>query len=70
MTVEIIQKLDFIIEYMNTKQQILANRAKLNKNFRFFESNINGSSEIFFEDLSTKEIFNFISYIKSNCECD
>ena len=70
MTVEIIQKLDFIIECMNTKQQTLAKRAKLNKKFRFFESSINGSSEIFFEDISTKEIFNFVSYIKTNCGCD
>lgn len=70
MTAQIIQKIDLIIECMNPKQQILANRAKLNRNFRFFESNINHSSEIFFEDLSTKEIFNFVSYIKTNCGCD
>jgi hypothetical protein len=70
MNIKIIQKLDSIIECMNTKQQIIANRAKLNKNYRFFESQINGVDEIFFEDISTKEIFNLISYIKVNCGCD
>lgn len=70
MNVEIIQRIEKTIELLNTKQQIIANRVKLNKNFRFFESQINGVNEIFFEDVSTKEIFNLVSYVKANCGCD
>ena len=70
MTVELIQKLDFMIECMNPKQQIITNRIKLNKNYRIFESTINGETEVFFQDLSTKEIFNLVSYVKANCGCD
>lgn len=70
MQANLINNLENFIENLNTKQKIIANRAKINKNFRFFESNINESPEIFFEDLSTKEIFNFVSYVKTNCGCD
>ena len=65
MNVEIIQRLEKTIEFLNTKQQIIANRLKINNNYRFFESPINGVDEIFFEDTLTKEIYNFVFYIKS-----
>ena len=70
MNIEIIQRLEKTIDFLNPKQQIIANRVKINKNYRFFESPINGANEIFFEDTLTKEIYNFVSYIKSNCGCD
>lgn len=70
MTVELIQKLGIMIESMNPKQQIIANRIKLNKNYRIFESVINNETEVFFQDLSTKEVFNLVNYVKANCGCD
>ena len=70
MNADIIQRIDKTVEFLNPKQQIIANRLRINKNCRFFESSVNGVSEIFFEDTLTKEIYNFVSYIKSNCGCD
>lgn len=70
MQANLLNNLDNLIEGLNNKQKIIANRAKINKKFRFFESIMNNKSEIYFEDLSTKQIFHFFTYIKNNCNCD
>ncbi len=70
MNSNLINNLEILIEGLNTKQKQIANRAKVNSNFRFFETNVLGKNDVFFEDLPTKQIFHFITYIKSNCNCD
>lgn len=70
MQANLINSLEIFIENLNNKQKIIANRAKINKNFRFFESIVNNNYEIYFEDLLTKQIYHFQTYIKSNCRCD
>jgi hypothetical protein len=67
---QVINKIEELIQTLNQKQQIIANRTKINKNFRFFESFVGDYSEIYFEDLMTKQIYHFKTYIKSNCGCD
>lgn len=70
MKASLINNLELFIESLNIKQRVIANRAKINKNFRFFEHTVTDKTEIYFEDLSTKQIYHFQTYIKSNCGCD
>lgn len=70
MNSNLINNLEILIEGLNPKQQTIANRTKLNKNFRFFEFQVSGKNEIFFEDLPTQQYFHFVTYVKTNCACD
>lgn len=70
MNADLVNKIDILIEGLNSKQQIIANKLKINKDFRFFESMVRGNSEIFFEELSTKQIYHFSTYIKDICGCE
>jgi hypothetical protein len=70
MQANLINNLENFIDTLNNKQKVIANRAKINKNFRFFESFVGDYSEIYFEDLMTKQIYHFKTYINSNCGCD
>jgi hypothetical protein len=70
MNAQVINKIEDLIQTLNQKQQMIANKIKLEKNYRFFESLVRGNSEIFFEDLSTKNIYHLVTHIKNTCQCD
>jgi hypothetical protein len=70
MNADIIHKIEELVESLNGKQKTIANRLKLEKNFRFFDSEVRGKSEIFFEDLSNKHIYHFSTYVKNICQCE
>lgn len=70
MNSETIQKLNKLIESLNTKQKSIAKGLILNKRFRIFESVVRNEVDLFIEDINTKEITHLLTYIKSNCNCD
>jgi hypothetical protein len=70
MNAQVINKIEILIEFLNPKQQSIANKLKIDKNYRFFESIVRGESEVFFEDLSTKQVYHFTTHIKNVCQCD
>jgi hypothetical protein len=70
MRIEIIQMLNEIIEVMNSNQKKIARNASINKNFEFFISVVNGEKVLFFKDLRTSELYNFVTFVKKSCNCD
>ena len=70
MNAQVINKIEELIQTLNQKQQIIANKIKLENNYRFFESTVRGNPEVFFEDKSNKNIYHLITYIKNICQCD
>lgn len=58
------------IEMMNANQKKIARTTSMNKNFEFFISVVNGQNILFFKDLKTLEVYNFVTFVKKSCNCD
>lgn len=70
MTVDIINKINELMEVFNYKQRGIAKNTTLNKNFHFFLNTINSEQILFFRDSSTGEIWNFVTFVKKSCNCE
>jgi hypothetical protein len=70
MTIEIINKINAVMENLNSNQKKIAKSATINKNFQFFISYVNNQEDLFFKDRLTGEVYNFITFVKKSCNCD
>lgn len=70
MTPQLIEKINFIIESFNSKQQPIAKKLILDPSFELQEVFIRNESEIYIKDLKTNETYHFIAFVKSKCNCD
>lgn len=70
MTVEVINKINELMENFNTNQKKIAKSTTINKNFQFFVSYVNSQEDLFFKDKSTGEVYNFTTFVKKSCNCD
>jgi hypothetical protein len=65
-SINLIYKINIIIDSFNYKQQSIAKDLIIDSNFEFSES----KSLIYILDKRTKSKHNFISYVKSKCNCE
>jgi hypothetical protein len=70
MRIEIIEKLEYIITSLNSKQQSIAKSLMINTDVNFFESKVGEESEIFYSEKSTGNIYHFLTAVKKSCNCD
>jgi hypothetical protein len=70
MNIELIQRIERIIETLNPKQQVIARNLQIDSKFQILEMTMYNKSELFIKDLSTNQIYLFVIFIKSRCNCD
>lgn len=70
MNPQLIEKVNLIIDTMNSKQQQIAKSFILNPKFEFQEVFMRNQNEIFIKDLGTQDLFHFVTLVKSKCNCD
>jgi len=70
MNIELIQRIERIIETLNPKQQVIARNLQIDSKFQILEMTMYNKSELFIKDLSTNQIYLFIIFVKSRCNCD
>jgi hypothetical protein len=70
MNPQLIQKVNLLIETLNSKQQQIARNLILDPKFEFQEIFIRNQDEIYMKDLKTGEVFHFLTLVKSKCNCD
>lgn len=70
MNPQLIERVNCLLETMNSKQQQIAKNFILNTQFEFQEILISNRNELFMKDLKTSELFHFVTLVKSQCNCD
>ena len=70
MDVNLVQKINKLIDNLNKKQKRIAKNLLLDKNKRFFENPVRNENHIFFECMKTNQSYHFITYVKNKCNCD
>jgi predicted GTPase len=70
MNIELIQRIERIIETLNPKQQVIARNLQIDPKFQILEMTMYNKSELFIKDLSTNQIYLFVIFVKSRCNCD
>jgi hypothetical protein len=70
MNIELIQRIERIIETLNPKQQVIARNLQIDSKFQILEMTMYNKSELFIKDLSTNQIYLFVIFVKSRCNCD
>ena len=69
-TAILIQKTNNLIEQLNSKQQTIARKFVIDPNYNIEPINFRNNDEVFIRDLKTRELFHFVSFIKSKCNCE
>jgi hypothetical protein len=70
MNIELIQRIEKVIETLNPKQQVIARNLQIDPKFQILEMTMYNKSELFIKDLSTNQNYLFVTFIKSRCNCD
>ncbi len=70
MTPQLIGKINRLIESFNSKQQQIAKNLILDPKFEFQEVFVRNQDEIYIKDLKTNEMYHFVLFVKSKCNCD
>ena len=70
MDVNLVQKINKLIDNLNKKQKRIAKNLLLDRDKRFFENPVRNENHIFFECMKTNQSYHFITYVKNKCNCD
>jgi hypothetical protein len=70
MNINLIQRIEDVISTLNPRQQVIARNLQIDPIFQILEMSIYGKSNIFIKDLSTNQKYEFITFVKSKCNCD
>ncbi len=69
-TAHLIQKVEDLISSMNSKQQQIAKQLILDSRYEIIEMDYRNNQEVFLKELKSGELFHFLTFIKSKCNCD
>ena len=70
MNIDLIQRVEKVIETLNPKQQVIARNLQIDSKFQILEMTMYGKSELFIKDLSINQNYLFVTFVKSRCNCD
>lgn len=66
---EVLIKIHNIIDSLNHKQQIIARDLLNNPLFEVTQISIYGKPKIVIKDIAKDEVYDFVDYVQSKCNC-
>jgi hypothetical protein len=69
-SVDLIHKVNSLIDTLNSNQQSIARNILIDSNYQILELEYQRRTDIFIKDLKSIQIYHFVTFIKSKCNCD